>query len=82
MWYIYILETKTGQFYTGVTDDIQRRMQEHKDGKGARFTKIYGFNRLVYAKDFPTKHEALKREDQIQGWSRQKKFKLIRGELK
>lgn len=82
MWYVYILETKAGQYYTGVTDDIQRRMQEHKDGKGARFTRIYGFRQLVYSKGFPIKLEALKREDQIQGWSRQKKFKLIRGELK
>lgn len=82
MWYVYILETKVGQFYTGVTDNIQRRMQEHKDGKGARFTRIYGFDRLVYAKEFSTKLEALKREDQIQGWSRQKKLKLIKGELK
>ncbi|HOW35519.1 MAG TPA: GIY-YIG nuclease family protein [Candidatus Omnitrophota bacterium] len=82
MWYLYILECKNGQFYTGITDDIEQRFMEHKDGKGGHFTKKYGTNRLLYHKSFPAKHEAVLREKQVKGWSRKKKLMLIEGVLK
>ena len=79
MWYVYILECKNKQLYTGVTDNVERRITEHREGKGGRFTRIFGVNKLVYKKGFPTKQDALKRESQIKCWSRNKKLALIRG---
>ncbi len=81
-WYIYILETDDGRFYTGTTNDIPRRIAEHKDGKGAKFTRNFGCKGLIYSEAHPTKSAALKREKQIQGWTRQKKSALIQGDLK
>ena len=82
MWFIYILETDDGRFYTGTTDDVSRRMAKHKDGKGAKFTRNFGFKELLYTEEFPTKSEALKREKKIQGWTRRKKLALMSGDLK
>jgi len=78
MWYLYILQTKFGQFYTGITNDVKRRMAEHKDGKGAKFTRNFGFQKLLYIERFSTKSDALKREKQIQGWTRKQKSALIK----
>lgn len=82
MWYVYIIETKRGHFYTGTTNDVSRRVNEHKDGRGARHTRIFGFKKLLYQEEGPTKSNALKREAQIQGWTRKKKLALIKGDLK
>ena len=82
MWYVYIIETKAGHLYTGTTNDVPRRENEHKEGKGARYTRIFGFKKLLYQEECPTKSHALKREKQIQGWTRKKKMALIKGDLK
>ncbi len=82
MWYVYILETEDGRLYTGTTNDISRRMEEHKDGKGAQFTRSFRFKGLLYTEEHPTKSAALKREKQVQGWTRKKKLALIKGDLK
>ena len=81
MWYVYILETKDGRLYTGTTNDISRRMEEHKDGKGGRFTRSFRFKGLLYTEEHPTKSAALKRERQVQGWTRREKLALINGDL-
>ena len=81
MWYVYILECKNGQFYVGITDNVQQRFLEHKEGRGGSYTKKYGVTRLLYQKGFPTQHEAALREQQLKGWSRKKKLMLINGEL-
>lgn len=80
-WHVYIIETEDGRFYTGTTNDVPRRVNEHKDGKGARYTRIFGFKRLLYQEECPAKSQALKREKQIQGWTRKKKLALIKGDL-
>ena len=82
MWYLYILETQDGSFYTGTTNDIERRMAEHKDGKGGHFTRSFKFKTLLYTEEHPHKSSALKRERQIQGWTRKKKLALIKSDLK
>ena len=79
MWFIYILETQDGRFYTGATNDIARRITQHKEGKGAKFTRSFSFKGLLYTESFPNKSEALKREKQIQSWTRKKKVALIKG---
>jgi len=80
-WYVYILETQDGRFYTGTTNDIPRRIFEHKDGKGGHFTQSFKFKALLYTEKHVDKSCALKRERQIQGWTRRKKWALINGDL-
>ena len=68
MWHVYILECKNGEFYTGITNDVKQRLEEHQNGKGGEFTKRFGVSKLLYEKSFPTQYEAAKREKQIKSW--------------
>ena len=76
--YVYILTNinKT-VLYTGFTDDIIRRIQEHKDKKYEGFTKFYNVNRLVYFETHFTVEDAMKREKQLKKWNRSWKNNLI-----
>ena len=77
-WGVYILECKDGSLYTGVTPDINRRFQEHKEGRGGRYTRLSKVDEIVYCENYLTRKEALKRERQIKGWRREKKENLIK----
>ncbi len=77
IWHVYILETKNGKLYTGITSDIVRRMKEHQSGNGCRFTCTFGFEKLLYSEERPNRSEALKREAHIKSWSKPRKLKLI-----
>jgi len=81
MWYVYILECQNKTLYTGVTDNIDRRVEDHKKGNGGRYTKIAGVNKLLFKEEFGSRIEATKRESQIKGWTRRKKLALINGDL-
>lgn len=81
MWYVYILRCKNSDLYTGITQDISRRLEEHNNGKGGKFTKDLGVKELLYTEPYKTKFEALKRERQIKGWTRRKKLALINRDL-
>ena len=74
---VYILECSDGSFYTGSTINLEKRLFEHKNGKGARHTKTRLPVSLVYVEEFLQIHQAFYREKQIQGWSRVKKIALI-----
>ena len=63
--------------YTGVTNDLARRVYEHKNGIGSAFVKRYNVHKLVYYEMGDNIHSAIAREKQIKGGSRQKKFDLI-----
>ena len=77
-YYIYIMTNKNNStLYTGVTDDLQRRIIEHKSGKGGSFTKRYNINKLVYFETGDKIHEAIEREKQIMAGSRQNKLDFI-----
>ena len=78
-WIVYILQCDDGSFYTGITPNLERRFQEHKEGRGGRYTSLHKPLRIVYSENFMTRSDALKRERQIKGWSRQKKENLIKG---
>lgn len=78
MWYAYILETRKGTFYTGITNNLARRLAEHDQGRGARYTRIYGVRKLLYTEEFPSRGLALKRESQIKALSRSSKIALIK----
>ena len=81
MWYVYIIECKDGSLYTGITDNLERRFQEHKTGKGGKFTQAFKVNKLLYSESYGSKNAALKREFQIKGWTRKKKLVLIKGDV-
>lgn len=75
---IYLLTNKNNTvIYTGVTNDLQRRMWEHKFDKGSKFTSKYNCNKLVYYEDFKYILDAIAREKQIKAGSRVKKIELI-----
>lgn len=82
MWFVYILKCKNGDLYTGITDNVARRFQEHKSGKGGHFTKSFIAVEMLFSEGHPDKSSALKREAQIKGWPRRKKLALIQGDLK
>lgn len=76
-WYVYILRCADDTLYTGITDDLQRRLEQHNTGKGAKYTRGRGPVTLVYQQELPAKGEALKREYQIKQLTRQQKLELI-----
>ncbi len=67
-YYVYILASRSRNLYTGVTNDLQRRVLEHKQGLLAGFTKKYRIHRLVYFESFNDVREALGREKRIKAW--------------
>ncbi len=76
--YIYLLANKHNNvLYTGVTNDLIRRVYEHKNKLVAGFTKKYNVDRLVYYEVYGSIITAIEREKQIKGWSRKKKQDLI-----
>jgi putative endonuclease len=79
--YIYILTNAAHTvLYVGVTNNLQRRVMEHKTGQNKKsFTKRYNVNKLVYYEVFSSITEAIKREKQLKAGSRQKKPDLING---
>jgi len=71
------MASHSGVLYTGVTNDINRRVGEHKEGLMPGFTKKYKVNRLVYYESMPDVNAAIAREKQIKRWRREKRVKLI-----
>lgn len=80
-WYVYILECKDQSLYTGITDNLKRRFEEHKSGKGSKFTRAFKVNKLLYSEPCASKSEALKREAQIKSLPRKKKLAFINKDL-
>jgi putative endonuclease len=75
---VYILATrKDGPLYVGVTNDLARRLSEHKSGKIAGFTARYNVNRLVYHETYDEPNSAIAREKQLKRWRRAWKDALI-----
>jgi putative endonuclease len=80
--YTYILECSDGSYYTGSTNDLTLRMEQHQNGEGANHTKKRLPVKLVYVEDYDRVDQAFYREKQIQGWSRNKKEALIKKNYK
>jgi len=77
-YYVYILTgERNGTLYIGVTNDLKRRIYEHKNNLIEGFTKKYDIHNLVYYKETNDVNMAIKREKQIKSWSRNKKIALI-----
>ena len=75
--FTYILECSDGSFYTGWTNNLERRVKAHNAGKGAKYTKSRKPVKLVYFEPFLTKQEAMRRAWEIKQLSRVEKWKLI-----
>ncbi|HEV2490696.1 MAG TPA: GIY-YIG nuclease family protein [Candidatus Acidoferrales bacterium] len=75
--WVYIMTNHSRTLYTGVTNDILRRVAEHKRGEIAGFTQRYRLVRLAYFESFASIRDAIVREKQIKGWLRRKKVALI-----
>ena len=75
--HVYILTNRSGTLCIGVTADLRRRLEQHRQGNVDGFTKRYRLDRLLYAEEFQWVHDALKREKQLKRWSRGQKVALI-----
>lgn len=75
--YTYILKCKDGTFYTGWTNNLEKRLKDHNDGKGAKYTKARRPVELVYYETFEKKEEAMSREYAIKRMKRSEKETLI-----
>ena len=78
MYFVYILTNKNNtSLYIGVTDDLKRRVYEHKSEQIEGFTKRYHIHKLVYFEEYSDINEAIAREKQLKKWTRSKKNHLI-----
>ncbi len=76
-YFAYIMCSRSGTLYIGMTNSIYRRALEHKRGEVEGFASEYHCDRLVYYESFDDVHKAIGREKQLKGWSRAKKVALI-----
>lgn len=77
IWYLYILRCRGNTLYTGITTDVQRRLEAHRTGKGAKYTRGRAPLQLVYQEECGTHSQALKRELEIKALKRDEKERLI-----
>jgi putative endonuclease len=76
-YFVYIMSNRSKTLYTGMTNNLGRRVREHKLGIGSGFAARYKLDRLVYFERFEDVHNAIEREKEIKGWLRVKKIALI-----
>lgn len=79
--YTYIVKCSDGSLYTGWTNDLEKRIKAHNDGKGAKYTKSRRPVVLAYYEEFHTKEEAMSREWEIKQMTREQKMKMIREDI-
>jgi putative endonuclease len=76
-WFVYIIQCRDNTLYTGITNNLERRVKAHNSGNGGRFTKYRTPIKLLYSEDVLSKPEALKREASIKRLTRSEKLTLI-----
>ncbi len=83
MFCVYILRTSSDTLYIGQTNNLEKRIKEHKNktSKSAKYIRYFNSFELVYSEDFVNRSEAMKREWQLKQWSRAKKEALILQDL-
>lgn len=77
-YFVYILLCKDKSLYTGITTDVTRRLQEHRNGKGGNYTRSHVPTKIAYTEGGHTRSSALKREAEIKKWKRLKKESLFK----
>jgi putative endonuclease len=76
-YFVYIMSSQTRVLYIGVTNDLERRVQQHQSGVGSAFTARYRVKRLVHYEETSDVHAALEREQHLKEWTRSRKVALI-----
>ena len=77
-YYTYILTNKSNTLYAGITNNLYRRLYEHKNKLVFGFTEKYNIDKLIYYEVFDDPESAITREKEIKGWTRKKKIELIK----
>lgn len=77
MWFVYVLRCSDRSLYTGVTTDVKRRIEEHNDGRGARYTRSRCPVKLVYREKATDRGAALRREYEIKRMTVERKLELV-----
>ena len=77
-WKLYLLRCKDGSLYTGITTDVEARLEAHRRGKGAKYTRGRGPLELAYTEECGTHSQALKREAEVKRLTREEKEQLIK----
>jgi putative endonuclease len=78
MWYLYIVLCEDGSLYTGISNNLEKRLLEHKNGRGGRYTRSHKPVKFIYQEKLQTHSEALKRELEIKSWNKDRKMKLCK----
>ena len=76
-YYVYILLCKDGSYYTGHAKNVKHRVEQHKKGQGARYTRMHEPAKIVYVEEFNSRSNAMKREREIKSFSHSKKQRLV-----
>lgn len=79
--YFYVLMCNDGSYYAGYTNDLQKRLKTHNEGKGAKYTRGRLPVSIIYHEEFQTKQEAMKAEYAFKQWDRKKKEKFLMKEV-
>lgn len=77
-YYIYVLLTEDNKLYCGYTDDVEKRFEAHKCGKGAKYTRAHKPVKILYTACFDTKSEAMKEECRIKSLSKKEKLEFLK----
>jgi putative endonuclease len=80
--YVYILLCMDGSFYTGYTGDLNERIRQHENGKGAKYTKSHRPQKVAYMELFNSRSNAMKREREIKKFTHQQKQELVNSKAK
>lgn len=82
--YVYILRTSSNTLYAGQTNNLEKRLKEHKNksSKSAKYIRYFKSFKLVYSEKFLTRREAMQREAQLKKWPKAKKESIISGNLR
>ena len=78
MYFVYLARCKDKSIYTGITNDLSRRLKQHQNRKGGHYTSAHPVEKIMYTERYRTKGKALKREAEIKNWSRKKKLNLVK----
>lgn len=76
-WYLYLVRCRGGSLYTGIATDVERRLAEHRAGKGAKYLRGRGRLKLVYKQRIGNRGAALKIERRVKKWPKDKKERLV-----
>ena len=78
-WFVYLLECLDGSYYTGVTNDVDKRMNAHAEGNGSKYVHMKGFKKLIFVIPCKNKSEACKSEYEIKKLSKKEKLEWFKG---